>query len=123
MNKPARVVLLFCISISFLTYANAQTRPAPATPEKTPVVRTNIDETFELNIIERRITESNFEASTSVSTEGDGPLDLQVGVGLSASRIDVLLRNIRGSVRFHGTLDRILNILRNRPALSPAVPR
>ena len=96
---------------------------ASVAPEKTPVVRTNIDETFELNIVERRITDSNFEASTSVSTDGDNALDLQVGVGLSASRIDVLLRNIRGSVRFHGTLDRILEILRNRPASSPAVPR
>jgi hypothetical protein len=124
MKNRTRVVLLFCLSINFLTYAGAQTRPSPAAPEKTPpVTRTNIDETFELNIGERRFTEENFNVSTSVSTDGDSGLDLQIGVGLSASRIDVLMRNIRGNVRFHGTLDRILEILRNRPAPSRPLPR
>lgn len=79
--------------------------------------RTNADETFELNIDERRFTRENFEASTSVSTEGDAGLNLQIGVALAAGRIEVLLRNVRGNVHFHGTLDRILEVIGNRRAV------
>ncbi len=121
MTNLTRLVLLFTFSIFFISHAGAQTRPAQTPPEKTS--RTTVDETFELNIAERRLTEENFEATTSVSTDGNSGLNLQVGVGLSASRIDVLMRNIRGSVRFHGTLDRILELLRNRPPRSqPGTP-
>ena len=112
MRNLSRLVLLFCFSNFIVSNAVAQT-PAP-TPADTPA-RTNVDETYYLNIIERRLTEENFKASTSVSTDAESGLDLQIGVGLSASRIDVLMRNIRGTVRFHGTLDRIMRLLRDRP--------
>lgn len=119
MTHPARLVLLSFLSIVFLSNSYAQTKPAPVPAQEKPA-RTNIDETFELNIAERRFTEENFAASTSVATEGDAGLNLQIGVGLTASRIDVLMRNIRGNVRFHGTLDRILEMLRSRPRPSGA---
>ena len=117
MSHTSRVLLLFCISIFSFSDGLAQT-PTP-TPSGKPV-RTNIDETFYLNIVERRLTEENFKAGTTVATEPESGLDLQVGVGLSASRIDVHMRNIRGKVRFHGSLDRILRLLRTTPA--PALP-
>jgi hypothetical protein len=81
--------------------------------------RTNVDETFDLDIDERTFTRENFEASTSVATDPSGGLDLQIGVALSAGRIDVLLRNVRGQVRFRGTLSRVLDAIGSRRAASP----
>jgi hypothetical protein len=96
---------------------NVQDRKA--IPASESASRTTADETFDLNIDERRFTRENFEASTSVSTDGDAGLNLRVGVALAASRIDALLRNVRGRVRFHGTLDRVLERIGNRRAQSP----
>jgi hypothetical protein len=78
--------------------------------------RTRADETFELNITEKRITERDFAASTSVEAgeESARGLRLRVGVELGASEIDVLLRNVRGSVRFRATLERVLDRINAR---------
>ena len=85
--------------------------------------KTDVDETFELNIDVRRFTETNFEASTSVDTNGDASnVNLEVGVSLNAGRIDVLLRNVHGRVRFRGTLTRILEVIGKRQ-ISPSEPR
>jgi hypothetical protein len=86
----------------------------PATSD--PVRRTDADENFELNIAERRITERDFAASTSVEAgeESARGLRLRVGVEVGASEIDLLLRNVRGSVRFRATLDRVLERLNAR---------
>lgn len=80
--------------------------------------RTRADETFELNITEKRITERDFAASTSVEAgeESARGLRLRVGVELGASEIDVLLRNVRGSVRFRATLERVLDRINARRA-------
>jgi hypothetical protein len=85
--------------------------------------RTSADETFELNIMERRITENDFAASTSVEVgeETARGLLLRVGVSLGADEISVLLRNVQGHVRFHGTLERILERL-NTHRVPGAVP-
>lgn len=79
------------------------------------------DETFELNIDERKITSTNFEASTAVGTDANPQrLDLQIGVALGATRIDGLLLNVRGRVRFRGSLNRILILLNSRrPDVQP----
>jgi hypothetical protein len=94
--------------------AAAQQQPAPDVEP----ARTTADETFDLNIAERRITRSNYEASTSVEIldEGARGLNLRVGVMLGASEIDVLLRNVRGRVRFRGSLDSVLQRLNGRRA-------
>ena len=91
----------------------------PTTTTTPPALTTqkNIDENFELNITERRITERDFFASTAIelgeaSARG---LSLRVGVAVGASEIDVLLRNVRGSVRFRATLERVLQRLNARP--------
>lgn len=78
--------------------------------------RTNADETFELNITERRITEHEFAASTSVEAgeETAHGLMLRVGVSVGADEINVLLRNVRGNVRFRASLDRVLERLNVR---------
>ena len=136
--QAAVIIFLTCVC---MTIAAAQegwgtpTAPAerpvqPQQPKATPdsTERTQADETFELNIAERRITERDFAASTSVEAgeESARGLRLRVGVEVGASSIDVLLRNVRGSVRFRATLERVLERLNARrtqtdtPAAAPA---
>jgi hypothetical protein len=75
--------------------------------------RGEADENFDLNIVERRITEPDFFASTEVSAgdEAARGLSLRVGVAVGAERIDVLLRNVRGHVRFRASLDALRRVL------------
>jgi hypothetical protein len=97
--------------------------PAASSPSAQNAVGANVDENFELNITERRITERDFYASTAIETgagESHG-LSLRVGVGVGASEIDVLLRNVRGSVRFRGSLDALRRILDARREPTPTV--
>jgi hypothetical protein len=107
------------------TNSAGQAPPAAAPPAATtqPGNRTSADETFELNITERRITERNFEASTSVETGEGSPhgLMLRVGVAVRADEINVLLRNVRGRVRFRASLERVLERL-NLRRTTDAVP-
>lgn len=113
----------FCVCLMLLAsavYAEAQTRTAARTQEPSPrqgaESRTNADEDFELNITERRITEANFEASTEVEIGGAGErgVNLKVGVAVGAESIDVLLRNVRGRVRFRASLEPVLRRTRAR---------
>lgn len=69
--------------------------------------QTEIDKTFELNIKEDRIIETDFKRSTSVELKSskDGGLSLEVGVSVSAERIDAVLRGIFGHVRFRSSLE------------------
>jgi hypothetical protein len=88
-----------------------------------PATRTNVNETFELNIAERHYSQESFEAATAVGTKNaENNLNLQVGVALASGRIDVTLRNVHGRVRFRGTLDRILELFENRQAPSSVAP-
>ncbi len=101
--------------------AVAQTRPTdPAPPAQTS--DDTADEDYELDITQRRITESDFHAATEVSA-GDaepGGLDLRVGARVRAGEIDVLLRNVRGRVRFRASLAPVLRLLDARRATRPA---
>lgn len=85
--------------------------------------RTSADETFEVNITERRITERDYAASTSVEAgeETARGLLLRVGVAVGADEINVLLRNVRGRVRFRASLERVLERL-NLRRVSDTVP-
>ena len=112
----------------FAARANAQTRPAEpraqdarrtTTAQAQPESPSSADEDFELNIDQRRINESDFHAETSVSTGDARGLQLKVGVALRASDIDVLLRNVRGHVRFRGSLDAVLRLLESRRDAAP----
>ena len=97
--------------------AAAQTREAgaPAQPRPTPQAGTTADEDFELNIDLRRINEADFQAETAVESGGARGLWLRIGVTLRAGDIDVLLRNVRGRVRFRADLAPVLRLLDARP--------
>ncbi|HYH87135.1 MAG TPA: hypothetical protein VEX60_16905 [Pyrinomonadaceae bacterium] len=114
----AASVCLFILLTS--VFVMAQTRPAETRPRQAvPPERqmgTTANEDFDLNISERRITESDFRAETSVEVgdEGARGLNLRVGVAVRASEIDVLLRNVRGHVRFRASLEQVLRLLDSR---------
>ena len=122
------VTLIFTLTASALM-ASAQTGGSQsnsgATPQSTaePLSRTSADESFDLNITERRITERDFAASTTVEAgeETARGLRLRVGVEVGADAISVLLRNVRGHVRFRATLDRVIERLNARsvPGAAP----
>jgi hypothetical protein len=80
--------------------------------------QSNVDENFELNIAERRITERDFFASTAIEAGESSAhgLSLRVGVAVGASEIDVLLRNVQGRVRFRGSLEALRRVLDARRA-------
>ncbi len=105
-----RLFLLALFSI-FCGAASAQSSSAPQRE-----ARTSADETFELNITERRIVEKGFEASTSVEAgeEQAQGLLLRVGVGVGADSIDVRLHGVRGRVRFRATLAPLLERINAR---------
>jgi autotransporter translocation and assembly factor TamB len=102
--------------------SSAQTPPveprAPSSPQPAQAAGANAVEEFELNIDQRRISEKDFHAET----DGAHGLQLGVGVALRASDIEVLLRNVRGHVRFRGNLAPVLRLLeahRAAPAQTP----
>ncbi|MDQ4122536.1 MAG: hypothetical protein M3209_13950 [Acidobacteriota bacterium] len=68
--------------------------------------QTNIIRNFELNIVQDRITETDFERSTAAELTGEN-LSIKVGAGVRAERIDVILRGITGNVRFRASLEQI----------------
>lgn len=97
--------------------ASAETQSAPPAANASQN-RTTANETFELNITERRITERDFAASTTVEVgeETARGLLLRVGVAVGADEINVLLRNVRGRVQFRATLARVIERLNARRA-------
>ncbi|HUQ31349.1 MAG TPA: hypothetical protein VM095_04475 [Pyrinomonadaceae bacterium] len=102
---------------------NSEARAAPPIVSETGN-RTTANETFELNITERRITERDFAASTTVEVgeETARGLLLRVGVSVGADEINVLLRNVRGRVSFRATLERVLQRLNARHPAPGATP-
>ncbi len=129
MRRLVRLAYVCFIIVGLTTCAAAQTttrarraQPVAAAPAQGPaqIDQTNVDEDFELNIGERRITERDFFASTSVALGEEQSLLVRIGVALSAQQIDVLLRNVRGHVRFRASLDQLRRVLDARRTSPPA---
>jgi hypothetical protein len=121
-NHLFACVIIICASSAIAlsqtsSGATTQAQDAQATSAIETQNRTSADENFELNIAERRITERDFAASTTVEIgeETAHGLSLRVGVAVGADEINVFLRNVRGSVRFRATLGRVLDRLNARP--------
>lgn len=125
LGKYAFLLLIFgsYLSVTFGQHPDLKPKPSAPAPPITSRLNTSADETFVLDIDERRFVRQNFEAGTAVATpSGASRINVRVGVSLSADRIEVLLRNVYGNVRFRGGLDRILEMLDRRAATpSPEV--
>ena len=107
-------VLLMAVTSTAVAQHRFQSQVNPQLSETPPV---QADELFVLDIKERRISEKDFEASTAVAAGADSQkgVRVQAGVLVQAQTIDVLLRNVKASVRFRGSLQRILDILNSHP--------
>lgn len=116
-------LLLVFISASSTTIGqNPALKPKPIAPvpATSSPLSASADESFILDIDERRFVKENFAVGTAVDTgSGSSQVNVRVGVSLTADRIEVLLRNVRGKVRFRGGLDRISQIL-DRRAVTPS---
>ena len=119
------VFACFVLVASAAVAAGQNTPPSDQAQQTAPsgtAERTSADETFDLNITQRRITRRDYAASTSVEAgeENARGLNLRIGVGVSAREIDVLLRNVHGHVRFRASLDRVLQRINSGSAAPPS---
>jgi hypothetical protein len=81
------------------------------------------DESFDLDIAEKRISRPDFHASTALKIEPtDGSVRIHAGASVTARSVEIVLRNVRGSVRFHSDMGRLENVLRPAPPAGPAIP-
>lgn len=117
--RTAFVALVLILSCALVP---AQSSSNDETAAKQTEARTSADETFELNITERHITQSGFEASTSVEAgeESARGLRLRIGVGVGANSIDVSLHGVRGLVHFRASLAPLLELINSRRANNPS---
>lgn len=65
-----------------------------------------VSEEFDLDIVERRITEERFRRELQVSLVVPN-LEIRVGVEAAAKRIDVVLRGVKGHVRFRASIEEL----------------
>jgi hypothetical protein len=79
-------------------------------------------ETFNLDIAEKRITENGFHASKALEVwPGEGGIHIQAGASISARTIELVLRNVRGTVHFHADTSRLQGT-RPIPNPTPSTP-
>lgn len=107
---------LFLLSVAVLIFSFSQNIRAQQTAPTTPQSDIKKEENFELNIIEKRVTEENYQRSTNVKLETD---KVRVGVGASvgAQKITILMRGIKGNVTFRASLEPVqqrIDALRKR---------
>ena len=97
-----RPPLATVVAVVFLQAADPPASPRPA-------------ETYDLDIAEKRIHQPDFQAGSNLRIDpGDGGIHIQIGAGVSARSIDVVLRNVHGTVRFRADRSR-LDALRSAP--------
>ena len=121
--RLSQILFLIACAAAFAAAQTSGDKNKQASTDLQSTNRTTADETFEVNIAERRITERDYAASTSVEAgeETARGLSLRVGVAVGADEINVLLRNVRGRVRFRASLERVLERLnlRRAPGVAP----
>ena len=107
---PLLCFLSICVSAQTKNENTNQQKDGRSTANST--TRTTANESFDLNISEKRIEETNFSASTEVATENaDKTVSLRIGVSIGAGKIVVTLRNVRGRVNFRGSVEAINNLI------------
>jgi hypothetical protein len=79
-----------------------------------------VPETINLDIAEKRITENGFHASKAVELRpGEGGIHIQAGASISARAIELVLRNVRGTVHYRADTSRLQGA---RPSPDPTTP-
>ena len=75
-------------------------------------------DTHNFDIAQKRITETDYHNSETVDLAGPqaGGWHLEAGTAIHAQKIDVSLRNVRGTIRFRADLSR-LTALKDRATL------
>ena len=97
------------VALAVLTFAVS----APAgTDRSAPSATVVQDRSERLDIADRRIHDDRYTAAVEVGL--DRPLRVRLGAELQADRIDLRLRNVRGSYAFHGDLSRLSTVLNTR---------
>jgi hypothetical protein len=119
--KPTPLALTFLLALAFAPTASAQqTRGAEPPPpgrgaqgrERASEAAAAADESFNLDIPFRRTVEEDFQAATEVEAGGDSTgLRVRVGAFVRAERIELVLRGVRGFVRFRASLTPVLRLL------------
>jgi hypothetical protein len=89
----------------------------PAALFAAPAAAPAAEATYErLDIAEKRITEGPYIAALERVVADERGLRVRVGAALFAARIDVLLRNVKGTYSFRADLSEL------RPGSSPSTP-
>ena len=115
IHKPALAALILVAATVTIVAQNRIQTPISTPPIHSSLVQA--EELFVLDVKERRISEKNFAAATAVAIGQDDRTGVSVkaGVSLQAQSIEVLLRNVVGTVRFRGSLQRILDLVNSHP--------
>ncbi len=102
MPNKKFIFIAFFVSVVFAANVSAQ---------QTTKDTTTADETFKVEITDKKIVETDYESKVelSVKREQQPPVSVNVGAGVRAERITVTLKNVFGDVRFRGSLEKILN--------------
>ncbi len=80
-------------------------------------------ETIRLDFAEKRISERDFHAAKALRVgSGEAGIDVQAGASISARAIELVLRNVRGTVRFHADTSGLQRRVQPLSPLSPAPP-
>jgi hypothetical protein len=122
MNKRIFETLFICLlSCLGATAAPAQAERPQSKLDNPSGNRSDLNESFELNISDRLITKKAYAAQTAVElgSASESDLRLNVGVAVRADTINVRLRNVRGNVHFRGSLQRMRLLLNSRPPTNP----
>ena len=117
-----KALLITSIGVGGATGAFAQSGSKAKVKANDQKPRTELNEAFELNIPERHITETDYNAGVAVelNSQDRNNLHLQVGAKLHADAIYVRLRNVIGNVRFYGSVQRVLDFLDLRLRVTPS---
>lgn len=104
---PGRSFLLRTIFFSVLLFVGVA--PGATRAQQAPDDQTTADETFQLNIQQKRIAENNFRAGrvVSIASATKPPVALRIGAEIQAESIVVTLKSVFGDVRFRGSLEKI----------------
>jgi hypothetical protein len=107
---------LFSLWLALAFSPVARAEEAPVNNPEINQSETTVEKNYKLEIKDKYINEKNYSASTAVSideTKVKG-LNLKVGSAVKANEAKITLHNIFGQVYFKGTMEPVLQVIKNR---------